>query len=216
METKATSRLKKYGVMDSFLFMEQHVACKSDPHHEGNFSRIKMYHYWQSADCLAHTLLVYIKTVDSVEGALWLTILCNLWDLGFAHENSVIVTEINELKSHSCAILSHCFSIYNIKQLFTSVSLVSGGYLPSREAARQISTTSHWIVTKYNLGYIFVSRFMCATWLPYRIIFRSPRCCSENIYACKHIKAGFCNLQCPAAKLRKPYKELILTYKLTK
>lgn len=52
---------------------------------------------------------------------------------GFTAKNIVNVSGRNELKSFFCAILSHCFDII-LKQLFTAVSVASGGYLPRRFA----------------------------------------------------------------------------------
>ena len=45
---------------------------------------------------------------------LWISFAIHLHAMRarFVPENIVIVARINELKSHFCGILSHCFSIY--------------------------------------------------------------------------------------------------------
>ena len=53
----------------------------------------------------------------------------------FAHKNVVIFAGLNELKSSSSALLSHCFSIYQNTYSPRCRWLASGGYLPRRFAA---------------------------------------------------------------------------------
>ena len=57
-----------------------------------------------------------------------------------ASGNTVIVAEMNELKTFF--VVYYLTVLVYTKQLFTLVSVASGGYLTRRFAARRISTTS--------------------------------------------------------------------------
>lgn len=62
-------------------------------------------------------------------------------------ESIVIVAGINLLQSSFCALNISLFQ-YIVKQLFTSISVASSGYLPPLFGAQKISTTNHLHLVK--------------------------------------------------------------------
>ena len=88
-----------------------------------------------------YPILVYTKTVDSVNGARWLApqtpdILCYL-PLSNLGENGVRFASVTSEKIIQivCGVYYLTVLVYT-KTLFTSVSVDSGRYLPCRKAAR--------------------------------------------------------------------------------